>query len=283
MVGCAVSGGADSTALAILATAAASSHGFVVRLEHVDHGLRSASSTDASAVASLADRLGIECVVHRLALVHGPNLEERARDARYDVLSSDICTGHTADDLAETVVLHLLRGSGLDGVASMARARPGGRSRPLLGIRRAETEALCSQLGLRTVVDEMNADRRFRRVRVRHEVIPLLSDVADRDVTPLLARHAEVTADDAALLEHLSADVDPTARWGLRDVAPALARRAVRRWLASEGVGAGRSVDAATLDRVLAVADGTRVSCDVTGGWRVQRTGGQLRLVRPLR
>lgn len=281
MIDCAVSGGADSTALAVLAMAAASSHGSVVRLEHVDHGLRPGSSADASLVASLADRLGVECVVHRLALVDGPNLEERARDARYHVLSSDVCTGHTADDLAETVVLHLLRGAGLDGVASMARARPGGVCRPLLALRRTENEELCSQLGLLTVVDEMNADRRFRRVRVRTEVIPLLSAVADRDVTPLLARHAEVTADDVALLEQLSANVDATARWGLRDVAPALARRAVRRWLAGEDVGAGRSVNAATLDRVLAVADGTRVACEVGGGWRVLRTDGQLRLVHP--
>ncbi len=276
-----MSGGTDSTALAVLAAAVAATHGLMLRLVHVDHGLRPSASDDSRLVVSLAERLGAECVVHQLSLEDGPNLEERARDARYAVLAANVCTGHTADDLAETVILHLVRGAGLDGVASMARVRPGGVCRPLLRLRRADTEALCVSLGLSTVADEMNADRRFRRVRVRSEVIPLLSDVADRDVVPLLARHAEVTADDVALLEQLSTDINPTARWGLRDVAPALARRAVRRWLVAGGVGAGRSVDSATLDRVLAVADGTSVACDVGGGWLVRRTDGQLRLARP--
>ena len=279
---CAVSGGADSTALAVLSVAFANALGSPLpRLVHVDHGLRSSSAADADIVVVLAERLGIECVVHRLALDDGPNLEERARDARYSVLETGVCTGHTLDDLAETVVLHLLRGAGLDGVASMARSRPGGPRRPLLGLRRAETESLCTSLGLDTVDDTMNVDRRFRRVRVRHELMPTMSRVADRDAAVLLARHAEVTADDIALLEELSETIDPTARWGLRDVPLPLARRAVRRWLTTGGVGDGRVVDAASLERVLAVAQGASPGCDVAGGWRVHRTDGALRLIAP--
>lgn len=274
---CAVSGGADSTALAVLAVAA----GFEVTLIHVDHGLRDGSANEAPLVADLAERLGAAFVSERVDVGHGPNLEERAREARYAALPTDVCTGHTADDLAETVMLHLLRGAGLDGVASMARSQPGGVQRPLLGLRRRDTEALCASLDLATVSDLMNADERFRRVRVRREVLPLLNDVAGRDAVGLLARHAEIVADDVALLEALSERVDPTAPWGMRDVPAALARRAVRRWLRDAGVGHGRVVSASSVDRVLAVAAGDAVACEIEGGWRVARTNGVLRAVPP--
>ena len=275
---CAVSGGADSTALAVLAIRAGCS---TVVLHHVDHGLRIASSTEAAAVASLADRLGVEFVAHTVEVGAGPNLEERARAARYAALPVDVATGHTADDLAETMLLHLLRGTGLDGVASMARPRSGGPQRPLLRLRRTDTAALCAELGLETVHDPMNNDTSFRRVRVRNELLPLMNDIAERDVAGLVARHSELAAADVALLDELSATLDPEQRWGLVGAATPLARRALRRWLLHGGVGGGRSVDAATLDRVMDVALGETPACDVVGGWRAARTDGCLRLLPP--
>lgn len=274
---CAVSGGADSIALAVLA-ALVHDHSQSVVLHHVDHGIRAESSGEAGAVADLAVRLGVGFVAHRVDVAPGPNVEERARDLRYAALPDDVATGHTADDLAETVLIQLLRGSGLDGVASMSRARHPGPQRPLLRVRRAETVALCAELGLSVLQDPMNDDRRFRRVRVRHELLPLMDDIARRDVAALLARHSEIVADDVSLLDELSAPIDPGARWGLVGVPLPLARRALRRWLAAGGVGAGKMVDAATLDRVLAVAVGEVISCDVIAGWRASRTDGTLRL-----
>ena len=277
---CAVSGGPDSVALALLATLACRpTQRFV--LHHVDHGIRPESAAEAHLVAELAVRLGADFVGHRVVVAPGPNLEERARHLRYGVLPANVATGHTADDLAETVLLQLLRGAGLDGVASMAKLRPGGRQRPLLRLRRDDTLALCAELGLATLHDPMNDDRRFRRVRVRQELLPLMADISARDVATLLARHAEVVADDVALLDELSASVDPGARWGLTNVPFPLARRALRRWLANGGVAEGRMVDTATLDRVMAVATGGVSSCDVIEGWRVARTEGLLRLERP--
>ncbi len=275
---CAVSGGADSVALAVLASRSGCSS---VVLHHVDHGLRPASSTEASAVATLADRLGAAFVAHTVEVGDGPNLEERARQARYGALPLGVATGHTADDLAETMVLHLLRGAGLDGLASMARADRGGPQRPLLRLRRSDTVALCTELGLDTFADPMNDDARFRRVRVRHELLPLMDDIAQRDVATLLARHCEIAAADVALLDELSSSVDPQQRWGLVGVAAPLARRALRRWLVENGVGQGHSVDAATIDRVMDVALGETPACDVVGGWRVARTDGLLRLLPP--
>ena len=275
---CAVSGGPDSVALAVLAVCSGRSR---VVLHHVDHGLRPASSLEAHAVAALADRLGARFAAHTVRVAVGPTLEERAREARYAALPIDVATGHTADDLAETVLLHLLRGAGLDGVASMARPRAGGRQRPLLRLRRSDTVGFCADLGLETVRDPMNEDARFRRVRLRQELLPLMDDIAERDVAALLARHGEVVADDVELLDELSATVDPAKRWGLVGVAAPLARRALRRWLVDGGVGGGRSVDTATIDRVMAVALGESLSCDLIGGWRAARTDGHLRLLRP--
>ncbi len=275
---CAVSGGPDSVALAVLAVRCG---GSTVVLHHVDHGLRSGSTAEADVVANLAARLGVGFVSHTVNVDAGPNLEERAREARYASLPTNVATGHTADDLAETVLLHLLRGAGLDGVASMARPRVGGRQRPLLRLRRVDTIALCLELGLETVRDPMNDDARFRRVRVRNELLPLMDDIAERDVAVLLARHGDVVAEDVALLDALSATVDPGARWGLVGIAAPLARRALRRWLVDGGVGDGRSVDGAALDRVMAVALGEAISCDAVGGWRAARTDGSLRLLRP--
>ena len=157
---CAVSGGADSLALLVLAAHS----GRTVDAVHVDHGLRDGSADEFALVREVAERFGATARSITLDLADGPNLEARARSARRAALPSEALFGHTADDRAEWVLLALLRGAGLDGVASMDPAR-----RPLLGLRAAETRALCRDLGIATVDDPHNADPRFRRVRVRHE------------------------------------------------------------------------------------------------------------------
>jgi tRNA(Ile)-lysidine synthase len=198
----------------------------------------------------------------------GPNLEARARVARFAVLPPGVLTGHTADDQAETVLLNLMRGAGLDGLAGMGAA-----GHPILGLRRRETEDLCWSVGLDWVEDPSNRDPAHRRNRVRAELLPLLEDIAGRDVVPLLARQAGVLRSEAALLDTLAADVDPTDARALAAAPAPLARRAVRRWLA-----ASHPPDLATVDRVLAVARGEAKAADVGGGRRVVRSRGRLDL-----
>jgi len=263
-VTCAVSGGADSLALLVLA----SEGGCKVTAMHVDHGLRPNSAADAHVVASVASRWGAEFRSQRAEVAPGPNLEARARVARYAVLPRDVLTGHTADDQAETVLLNLLRGAGLDGLAGMRRDR-----RPLLSLRRSETHALCAELGLVPVRDELNDDLRYRRNQVRHEVMPALDDVAERDVGGLIARQADLLRDDADLLDALALDLDPTDARALASAPRPLARRAVRRWLAN-----GHPPDAATVERVLAVARGEAVATDAGDGRRVERHQQRLHL-----
>jgi tRNA(Ile)-lysidine synthase len=263
-VTCAVSGGADSLALLVLAAAA----GCDVTAVHVDHGLRPRSEADI--VEAAARRLGATFRAEKVDVASGPNLEARARAARYAVLPADVLTGHTADDQAETVLLNLIRGAGLDGLAGM---RP--RNHPILELRRHETEAVCAAEGLVPFADPTNADPVHRRNRVRRELLPILDDIAQRDVAAVLARQAAILRDEADVLDVLAAAVDPTDAHALMATPPALARRAVRRWLTH---GHDHPPDAATVERVLAVAHGVARATDVGGGRRVLRTDNVLRL-----
>ena len=283
---CAVSGGADSLALLVLAVAS----GCQVTAIHVDHGLRPGSAEEAEVVAAAAVRLGAAFRTERVVLEDGPNLEARARAARFAVLPGGTATGHTMDDQAETVLVNLLRGAGLDGLAAM---RPG-PTHPLLEVRRADTRAVCRAMGLTWVEDRSNEDRRHLRNRIRHELLPLCAEMARRDPVPLLARHADVVGAEAVLLDLLASDAvpDPTDARSLAGVARPLARRAVRRWL-RQAVGApsiGGTAgpedryppSLADVDRVLDVASGSAVATEVTGGRRVRRRGGRLELVPPV-
>ncbi|HUO47390.1 MAG TPA: tRNA lysidine(34) synthetase TilS [Acidimicrobiales bacterium] len=262
---CAVSGGADSLALLALATAA----GLAATAVHVDHGLRPGSAAEAEVVAEAARSLRASFRAERVEVGAGPNLEARARAARRAVLGEGAATGHTMDDQAETVLVNLLRGAGADGLAGMA---PGPRH-PILGLRRAETRTLCASLGLAWVEDPSNDDPRFVRNRVRHELLPLCSSIAGRDVVPVLARQAGVLAEEAALLDDLAAALDPADARSLAGAPAALGRRATRRWLRA---GGPHPPDLAAVERVLAVARGEARATDVAPATRVRRSAGRL-------
>jgi tRNA(Ile)-lysidine synthase len=227
------------------------------------------------AVRAAADRLGVEVELVVAPVEPGPNLEERARRARRAALPGDALLGHTADDQAETVLLNLLRGSGLHGVAAMRRD---GR-RPLLDLRRSETASLCASLGLATVHDPMNDDRAIRRNRVRAELVPLMDDLAAREVVPLLCRFADLARAAADHLDGEAAAVEVHSAAALTTAPPVLAGLAVRSWLAT--VDPDRHPpDRATVERVLAVARGEATATDAGAGWRVRRSSGRLLLER---
>jgi tRNA(Ile)-lysidine synthase len=273
VVGC--SGGADSLALLALAVDA----GLAPIAVHVDHGLRPGSDREAAVVADAAARLGARFDARRVKVAEGANLEARARAARYDALeaarvehsATAVLVGHTADDQAETVVLNLLRGSGSAGLAGMP-VRRGHVVRPLLGSRRTDVRAECARRGLVPVDDPSNDDLAFRRNWVRHEVLPLLERGAGRDLTPVLARQAEVLRAESDFLDALARAAWPgEAGARARDLAALpepLARRAVRCWVGPPPPMLDE------VDAVLAVARGERRAVDLAGGRRVRRSGG---------
>lgn len=262
---CAVSGGPDSMALLVLASAA----GCEVTAVHVDHGLRAGSELEASVVAAAAARYGAAFRAERVEVAPGPNLEARARAARREVLPEAFATGHTMEDQAETVLINLLRGAGLDGLGGMRH----GTAHPLLSVRRAETEALCASARLDLVRDPSNNDARFVRNRVRNELLPLCSEIAGRDVVPILARQAELLRGESELLDELASSIDASDAKALAGAPGALARRAARRWLLHDG----HPPDLASVERVLEVARGSARATDVVPGTRIRRSRGTLR------
>lgn len=267
-VDCAVSGGTDSVALLVLACAA----NLNVTAWHVDHRLRDNSHTEAELVAQLAAQLGARFESRTVTIEHGANTEARAREARYGVLPQGVMTGHTADDQAETILINLLRGSGTRGLAGMQPTA----QRPLLHIRRSETEALCNALGIAVFYDPSNDDERYQRNRIRHEVLPLLESLAKRDLVPVLTRQADLLRDDDDLLNELASAIDPTDAVALASAPIGLSRRAIRSWLTNPLVP-----DSATVERVLGVARGNTLACDIGLGRQVRRSQQRLRITEP--
>jgi tRNA(Ile)-lysidine synthase len=267
-VTCAVSGGADSSALLILAVQA----GLAATAVHIDHGIRPGGDTEADAVRDLATRLGAGFRAERAEIRIGGNLEARARTARFELLPPDAMTGHTADDHAETVLINLLRGAGPRGLAGI---RPG-PTKPLLQLRRQETRALCAAWGVCVFEDPSNDDPAHLRNRVRHELLPLAGTIAGRDLVPILTRQASLWRDDDELLDSLAGELDPTDARALAEAPRSLARRAVRHWLTTD-----HPPDAATVERVLAVAHGEAAACELPGGERVSRHQQRLRRSAP--
>lgn len=275
VAGC--SGGADSLALLALACDA----GFDVVAVYVDHGLRAEAAYEAAVVALAAERFGAEARVVTVDVDSGGNLEARARDVRLRALEHErqavdgnaVLLGHTRDDQAETVLLNLLRGSGLAGLAGMAPRR-GTVRRPLLQLRRADTQQICALLRLAPVHDPMNEDVHYRRVWLRREMVPRLERGARRDLVDVLARQAEVLRDDDELLDALANGHDPQDAAALAGLPKPLARRVVRNWLGLP------PPSLATVERVLDVASGACRAADLGGGRRVERGNGRLHLVR---
>lgn len=175
----AVSGGCDSVAMLALASLESPGRRYRLSVGHVDHGLRSESMEDARWVERAAASLGLACRVARLDGAPTANLEAWARTARRralremaaEVRADRILLAHTADDQAETVLLNLFRGSGLAGLAGMAAVR-GPWVRPLLSVSRSDLRGFAGRHRLTWREDPSNLDPRFRRNRLRHELLP---------------------------------------------------------------------------------------------------------------
>jgi tRNA(Ile)-lysidine synthase len=284
----AVSGGADSVALMHGAARAAATArpGWTLSVAHLDHALRADSRTDADLVTDAARSLGMECEVRRvdvaaLARTEGRSIEEAGREARYrffDEVAPEgafIATAHTADDAAETVLLNLLRGTGLTGARGIPRRR-GRIVRPLLDARRATLRALLDDAGIAYRDDPTNEDPAYLRNRVRGELLALLESIRPGAVERIGA-FARLAADDDTLLVGLAAAElatrrDDEGRIDWHDPPPrALGRRVLRAALAGETPSAER------MEALLDAAEGER------GGVRIELGGGRVASVRERR
>ncbi len=248
----AVSGGADSVALLSVLTALAPAWRLMLHVLHVDHGLRADSARDADLVRALGTRLGVPVDVERVQVGPG-SVEAAARAARYAALeawadrlgATRIAVGHTADDQAETVLMRVLGGAGVRGLAAIPPVR-GRIIRPLIALRRQALRDALVAAGLDWVEDPTNRDPKFLRNRIRHELLPLLAASYHADLVPALTRVARLARESVDALDRTAsrelarlgtvhADALTLARSALAALPPAVAAEVLRQAAARLG------------------------------------------------
>jgi tRNA(Ile)-lysidine synthase len=287
-VAVAVSGGADSLALAAATAHVAPRRGLTVHGLVVDHQLQPGSADVAAHAAKQLHGMGIDDVrVLTVEVTGRGGPEAAARSARYAALRAAavplVLLGHTRDDQAETVLLGLGRGSGPRSIAGMRDLDPPW-GRPFLSVPRATTVAACAVLGLPVWDDPHNVDPSYTRVRLRREVLPLLEDVLQGGVAPALARTAAQLRDDTEALDTLAARLLTAARTGGELAVPVLAaepaavrRRALRRWLLESGVAELTDGHLRSSDALIGEWRG-QGAVWLPGGFAVGRARGRLRV-----
>lgn len=288
----ACSGGADSGAMLFALARLAPELGFVLESASVDHRLREGSARDVEAARAQAARAGVRFHALAVTVPSGASLQAQARSARYDALlaraaeigAARLAVAHTRDDQAETVLMRVLRGAGVGGLAGIQPRRDDGIVRPLIDCSRADVREFASAHCPTIAEDASNTDPRFERVRVRERVLPAL--LAE---DPSIVDHLADLADDArALFEALDAPAAEAlgrSRQGTETIdfsrlapeATAVRQLVFRRWVRElTGEELGRS-HLTQIERCLAGP----AEVWLPGGWRLRvAAGGLARLER---
>lgn len=290
----AVSGGADSLALAYALSLEAPKLAIQLHAVTVDHQLQSASSMQAAVVAVQMKSLGIETTIEKVTVNITDGLEASARKARYAALDSvgdklnavAIFLGHTRDDQAESVLLGLARGSGTRSLSGMA-LRNGKYIRPLLSITRMQTENLCQEAALIAWEDPHNKDLQFARVRVRTEALPTLERTIGPGISEALARSAELFRHDADALdawaerEAREVDLADLECGHLAGLPRAIRSRVIRLAIYAAGAPLGSiSANHVSAVEALITAWSGQGAAHLPGGVKVERFSGRLSLSR---
>ena len=279
----AVSGGADSVALLFSLYLLREKLDFTLKAAHFNHKLReSESDRDEAFVRTLCDRYDIPLFVGTETVQAGEKgLEAAAREARYGffaTLDGKIATAHTANDNAETVLLHLVRGTGLKGLGGIAPASPG-LIRPMLGITRREVLSFLDEYSLNFVQDSSNDTDAFLRNRLRHHVMPLLEGENPRLAENLSDMALKLRQDESFLAE--AAENQKTLRVsGLRALHGAVRSRVIENFLKENGVREPEASHIALVQQ-LVFSDNPSARANLPGGVTVERCYDSLQIAVP--
>lgn len=275
---CAVSGGADSVAMLFALYLLREKLGITLEAAHFNHNLRGEESLrDETFVRELCARYEIPLHVASGEIRPGKKgLEAAARDARYAFLESlpgKIATAHTADDNAETILMHLVRGTGLKGLGGIAPQR-GKLIRPMLGITRWEVEDFLAEWHLPHVEDSTNETDAFLRNRLRHHVVPLLAAENPRIAENLSQMALRLREDEACLTRQSSYETLPEVET-LRTLPSAVRSRMLERFLKENGVREPEDVHIAQAE-ALVFSESPSASAAFPGGVTLSRQYGHL-------
>jgi tRNA(Ile)-lysidine synthase len=290
----AVSGGADSLALAYALIKEAPELAITLIAVTVDHQLQTGSGDQAKKVQEQLKSMGYqEVIIEKVSVVEKSGIEADARTARYAALdaiahaygASQIFLGHTRDDQAETVLLGLARGSGTRSLSGMATVN-GKYARPFLQLTRLQTVAACDEAAITPWNDPHNTNEKFSRVRVRNKVMPVMEEEIGPGIAAALARSAAILRDDADALDEMAqavisrvdlSDLDCAA---LAELPRAIRSRILRAAIYAAGAPSG-SVSADHLSGVEALVTSWRGQGEASlpGGVKVARISGRLSLL----
>ena len=290
----AVSGGADSLALASAILTESKQYAITAIAVTIDHQLQSGSDVQAEKVEKQLKEMGYgKVIVKKVVVTTESGLEAGARDARYEALSAcatqekatKVFLGHTRDDQAESVLLGLARGSGTRSLSGMS-VENGIYLRPLLQITREETVAACSELGIEPWNDPHNGNTDFSRVRVRNEVLPVMEEKLGPGISAALARSAGILRDDADALDEIAqseisvSDLANLDCEHLSTLSRAIRSRVLRAALYAAGAPSG-SITADHLAGVEALVTSWhgQGALSLPGGVKVERISGRLSLL----
>ena len=290
----AVSGGADSLALAYAVLKEAEPLAITPVAITIDHQLQENSALQAEKVSKQLKEMGYRNVlIEKVVVTTESGLEAGARTARYQALAASaekesavkIFLGHTRDDQAETVLLGLARGSGARSLSGMATEN-GKYVRPFLHVTRQETEQACKELALEIWNDPHNFNADFTRVKVRQEILPLMEAKLGPGIAAALARTAGLLRDDADALDDLAAQ--EISRLNLTDIdceyLQSLPRALRTRVIRAAIYACGAPVGSITAEHV-AAAEALVTSwrgqgaLNLPGGVKVERISGRLSLL----
>lgn len=277
---CAVSGGADSMALLWGAYLLKDTLGIRLEAAHFNHHLRSAESDrDEAFVREFCSRFEIPLTVGAGAVIAGEKgLEAAARDTRYAFLRSlpgKIATAHTADDNAETLLMHLVRGTGLKGLGGIAPVS-GELIRPMLTVTRQQVEEFLAEYHIPHIEDSSNATDTFLRNRLRHHVMPLLKAENPRLAENLSAMALRLRQDEEALAQMAAGPLPDVET--LRAYPPAVRNRTMERFLKESGVKEPEAQHIA-LAESLVFSDKPSAKADFPGGVTVSRNYDRLEVL----
>ena len=290
----AVSGGADSLALAYALIKEAPDLAITLIAVTIDHQLQTGSGDQAKKVQEQLKAMGYkEVIIEKVSVVEKSGIEADARTARYAALdaiahaygASQVFLGHTRDDQAETVLLGLARGSGTRSLSGMATVN-GKYARPFLQLTRLQTVAACTEAEITAWNDPHNVNEQFSRVRVRNKVMPVMEEEIGPGIAAALARSAAILRDDADALDEMAqavisrvdlSDLDCAA---LAELPRAIRSRVLRAAIYAAGAPSG-SVSADHLSGVEALVTSWRGQGEASlpGGVKVARISGRLSLL----
>ena len=290
----AVSGGADSLALACALNKEAPDLAITLIAVTIDHQLQTGSADQAKKVQEQLKAMGYqEVIIEKVSVLEKSGIEADARTARYEALDAianafgapQIFLGHTRDDQAETVLLGLARGSGTRSLSGMATVN-GKYARPFLQLTRVQTVAACEEAAITPWNDPHNANEKFSRVRVRNKVMPVMEEEIGPGIAAALSRSAAILRDDADALDEMAqavisrvdlSDLDCAA---LAELPRAIRSRVLRAAIYAAGAPSG-SVSADHLSGVEALVTSWRGQGEASlpGGVKVARISGRLSLL----